>query len=599
MEETMNNNEMPFQTTPLFSFDSPKNQSSYIKVIGVGGGGGNAVNHMFREGITGVDFIVCNTDMKALGASPVPNKIPLGTLGLGAGGKPEKAQKAAVDKEAVIKEALSHNTQMLFITAGMGGGTGTGAAPVIAKFAKEIVLENEENEQILVVAIVTRPFTFEGRERMEQAEAGIAELRKHVDSIIVIDNDKLFDYGDLTMSQAYALADDVLLTAAKGIAEVISKEGYVSRDFQDIKSVMEHSDKALMGIGRGRGENRAKDAINAAATSVLLDDSDITGAKKVLLYFTSSHEHEMRIREQMEITDYVCQATGGYADVKYGAGYDDELGDELRVTLIATGFNKDEKKPGVDTAETQTATDAAANKPADTNTTAPKPDEPYIKPAEPTKPVDEKPQPPAPAPANDGKVVYNLEDDNVAKTTTHKNETAAPVPEDEMLSGIKIVNKAPEPAPAPAPAPVATTPVASTPVAPAPVAPTPLPVAPAPAPAPAPVDVAPVAPAPAPVPPAPAPVDNNRRTVANLVDGAFKNDLNMVSAAERIRILHDILRNDPNGAEKIMNMTTQQIASGEVIDTSVPHSSKREASAYTVQPDGRMTKVPTLYEKLD
>lgn len=574
---------MPFQAAPLFSFDSPKNQSSYIKVIGVGGGGGNAVNHMYREGITGVDFIVCNTDMKALGASPVPNKIPLGTLGLGAGGKPEKAQKAAVDKEDVIKEALSHNTQMLFITAGMGGGTGTGAAPVIAKFAKEIELENEENEKILVVAIVTRPFSFEGRERMEQAEAGIKELRKHVDSIIVIDNDKLFDYGDLTMSQAYALADDVLLTAAKGIAEVISKEGYVSRDFQDIKSVMENSDKALMGIGRGRGENRAKDAINAAATSVLLDDSDINGAKKVLLYFTSSHEHEMRIREQMEITDYVCQATGGYADVKYGAGYDDELGDELRVTLIATGFNNEEKKPAIETDETQTATDEVTDKPANQDTTAPLPGEPFIKSTETTKPIDEKPQTPAPAPDNGGKVVHKLDDDDETKATdTPKKEKSAPVPEDEMLSGIRLVTKAPEPAPEPAPVEQS---LHTAPVAPAPVNP-----------APAPVASGPVAPAPAPV--APAVSQSNKTTVADLIGSAFHTDLSVVDSAERIRIFHDILRNDPAGADKVMAMTSKQIA-GEEIDCYVPHSSKREASGYTVQPNGHMTETPTLRAKTD
>ena len=204
MEESTN--------STFFTFDSPKGQSSYIKVIGVGGGGGNAVNHMYDKGIEGVDFIVCNTDMKALNSSPVPNKIPLGDLGLGAGNKPERARQAALAKSDDIREALSHNTQMLFITAGMGGGTGTGAAPVIAEIAKSIDLDNDENKKILVVAIVTRPFSFEGKRRREQAEAGIEELRKHVDSIIVINNDKLRSFGNMRISEAFGMADDVLLT---------------------------------------------------------------------------------------------------------------------------------------------------------------------------------------------------------------------------------------------------------------------------------------------------------------------------------------------------------------------------------------------------
>ena len=302
MEDNTNFVNQPAQQAPFFAFDSPKNQSSYIKVIGVGGGGGNAVNHMYRQGIKGVDFIVCNTDMKALNASPVPNKIPLGDLGLGAGNKPERASKAATDKAEDIKEAIAHNTQMLFITAGMGGGTGTGAAPVIAEIAKNIDLETEENKKILVVAIVTRPFSFEGKKRRDQAEAGIEELRKHVDSIIVINNDKLRAFGDLDISEAFGLADDVLLTAAKGIAEIITGSGNVNIDFQDVNTVMEHSGTALMGAGSGKGENRAIDAITAASTSVLLDDSDIRGAKNVLLYFSYSSDHELTMDEQGEIT---------------------------------------------------------------------------------------------------------------------------------------------------------------------------------------------------------------------------------------------------------------------------------------------------------
>ena len=576
MENNMNNEEMPMQATTFFSFDSPKGQSSYIKVIGVGGGGGNAVNHMYREGITGVDFIVCNTDMKALGASPVPNKIPLGNLGLGAGGKPEKAKKAAEDKTEDIKEALSHNTQMLFITAGMGGGTGTGAAPVIADIAKNIKLENEENEEILVVAIVTRPFSFEGRQRMEQAEKGIAELRKKVDSIIIIDNDKLFAFGDLTMSKAYALADDVLLTAAKGIAEIISKEGYICRDFQDIKSVMEHSDKALMGIGSGRGENRAKDAIDAATTSVLLDDSDINGAKNVLLYFTSSHEHEMTIREQMEITDYVCQATGGFADVKYGAGYDDDLGDELKVTLIATGFDK-----------------APRNEPEDNRRHVLVPDD-NVKPAEKT-PVAENTHPDGGMYIISHKSPIDTPADSAEPAKTEPAKTERPAvnirglyddePQDEteaagkddskgekdLVGDIKLVTKE-------------------------------APVAPAPTPAPAPAAVAGVHESQsATVKPANDEMASaqQKTTVAELIHEAFNGDSNMLNSADRIRRIHEILRFDPAGPDKVAGMTTRQMASGEVdLDVSLPHSSQREASTYTIS-NGKMVQKPTLQDQTD
>ena len=265
----------------LFTFDSPKGQSSYIKVIGVGGGGGNAVNHMFDRGIEGVDFIVCNTDMKALNASPVPNKIPLGDLGLGAGNKPE--------------------------------------------------------------AIVTRPFSFEGKRRREQAEAGIEELRKHVDSIIVINNDKLRAFGNMRISEAFGMADDVLLTAAKGIAEIITENAYVNRDFQDVNTVMEHSGTALMGTGSGRGENRAQDAIEAATTSVLLDDSDISGAKNVLLYFSYGKDHEITMDEMGEVADYISAKTGSTdTNVIWGTGFDESLGEKVKITLIATGFEQSE-----------------------------------------------------------------------------------------------------------------------------------------------------------------------------------------------------------------------------------------------------------------
>ena len=589
------------QEAPLFSFDSPKGQSSYIKVIGVGGGGGNAVNHMFREGISGVDFIVCNTDMKALGASPVPNKIPLGSLGLGAGGKPEKARKAALDKADDIREALSHNTQMLFITAGMGGGTGTGAAPVIAEIAKSIKLESEENEEILVVAIVTRPFSFEGRQRMEQAAAGIKALREKVDSIIIIDNDKLFEFGDLTMSQAYAMADDVLLTAAKGIAEIISKEGYICRDFQDINSVMEHSGKALMGTGSGSGENRAQEAIDAATKSVLLDDSDIHGAKNVLLYFTSSHEHEMTIREQMQITDYVCKATGGFADVKYGAGYDDELGDELKVTLIATGFDKAEKvepeqarrdfiKPDTPSQPVQKTDPVQKTKPQ-------VPGEPHLvsrKPS-PTEPVDTTPKP---AVNEETKVrVHKLDEDEPKKDV--KDEKCDPKAVDELVDGIKLVKKEPEAQQTATPVKQTTstpvnqtteTPVNQTTETPVnqttsnTVNQTPGNM----------VDQQPAA--------TETLSKAAKTTVADLIHDAFRRDSNMANSADRIRMIHDLLRNDPAGPDTVANMNTRQIAASEGVlldDIVLPHSSQREASGYTVLPGGKVVEKPTLHDNAD
>ena len=293
--------------TQLFDFDSPLNQSSYIKVIGVGGGGNNAVNHMFRKGITGVDFIVTNTDMKALNGSPVPNKLVLGHEGLGVGGRPTRARKAAEEKEKEIKELFEHNTKMVFITAGMGGGTGTGAAPVIAKYAKEIKLEVEEDDdpgQILVVAVVTTPFLFEGNRRIQQANEGVEELRKYVDSILVINNEKLRSYGNLVMSDAFSMANDVLLTAVKGIAEIITLNAYVNIDFRDVNTVMENSGTALMGIGEGEGENRALQAVEQATTSVLLDDNDIAGAKNVLLYFSYGPEHEITMDEMSEVTEW-------------------------------------------------------------------------------------------------------------------------------------------------------------------------------------------------------------------------------------------------------------------------------------------------------
>ncbi len=338
----------------LITFDSPLEQleqSSYIKVIGVGGGGNNAVNHMYRKGISGVDFIVCNTDMKALKGSPVPTKLALGNEGLGVGGRPAKARKAAEERETEIKQLFEHDTKMVFITAGMGGGTGTGAAPVIARMAKEIKLAADDEDdptQILVVAVVTTPFLFEGYRRIQQAHEGVEELRKHVDSILVINNEKLRSYGNLVMTDAFAMANDVLLTAVKGIAEIITLNAYVNIDFRDVYTVMERSGTALMGIGEGEGENRARQAVEEATTSVLLNDNDIAGAKHVLLNFSFGPDHEITMDEMGEVTDYITSKTGSMeTNVIWGMGSDESLGDKVKITLIATGFEQCEREDPV------------------------------------------------------------------------------------------------------------------------------------------------------------------------------------------------------------------------------------------------------------
>ncbi len=325
----------------MLKFEMPKNQSSIIKVLGVGGGGSNAVNHMHRQGITGVDFIVCNTDKQALDMSPVPNKIILGEKGLGAGCVPLVAEKAAIERTDEIKQLLATNTEMLFITAGMGGGTGTGAAPVIAKIAKEIDLQDEEANKILVVAIVTLPFSFEGRKRKLQADNGIAELKKYADAVLIISNDKLREtYGNLGLLEGFKIADNVLLTAAKGIAEIITVKAYINIDFKDVNTVMKNSGVAIMGTGIAEGEHRAEQAIKEAINSPLLNDNDIKGTNNILLYL-SSGEKDISFDEITEITEYIIQSAGKQVDVIWGAGKDDTLGEKISVTVVATGFDKE------------------------------------------------------------------------------------------------------------------------------------------------------------------------------------------------------------------------------------------------------------------
>ncbi len=330
----------------LMNFDIPGDPNSIIKVIGVGGGGSNAVNYMYGQGIKDVSFVVCNTDAQALTNSPVPIKIQLGeslTEGRGAGNKPLRGREAAIESLENIQQVLADNTKMAFITAGMGGGTGTGAAPVIAKAARDM--------GILTVGIVTIPFKFEGRIRIEQALEGIAEMEKHVDSLLIINNEKLRDmYGDLKLSNAFSRADNVLSTAAKGIAEIITVHGYINVDFADVETVMKDSGVAIMGSATADGDERAIDAIQAALESPLLNNNDIRGARNILLNITSGVD-EITMDEVFEITDYVQGRVGASASIIWGSGTDEQLNSEVGVTIIATGFasghiiQKPEEKP--------------------------------------------------------------------------------------------------------------------------------------------------------------------------------------------------------------------------------------------------------------
>ena len=546
----------------LFAFDSPKNQSSYIKVIGVGGGGNNAVNHMFRKGITGVDFIVSNTDMKALNGSPVPNKLVLGHEGLGVGGRPAKARKAAEEKEAEIKELFEHNTKMIFITAGMGGGTGTGAAPVIARYAKEIQLEDEDEDEtgrILVVAVVTTPFQFEGNRRIQQALEGVEELRKYVDSILVINNEKLRGYGNLAMSDAFSMANDVLLTAVKGIAEIITLNAYVNIDFRDVNTVMENSGTALMGIGEGEGENRARQAMEQATTSVLLDDNDIAGAKNVLLYFSYGPEHEITMDEMSEVTDYLREKTGSAdTNVIWGTGFDESLGEKVKITLIATGFEQKERPaPTVHILK---------EKPVDVRPVAPagpvtepyittrpsSPSAPGANPAQPapqdvvdtlTKPAIEQ-VPPQPEtvkqPVRNVIPLYGKEDVVDDKQRTAVND-----------DGLRIINR---PNAEEKPAPSSAEPVAAT---------------------------------------APRPSFESAHRTAT----PTRLDIEAMDRADRIKAMHDLLRNDVNGAAIIESINPVELTGERLFE--LTHSSESEMSNAALNPDGTIKRNNYFFEKVD
>ena len=432
-------------------FDLPKELASIIKVIGVGGGGSNAVNHMFKQGIKGVDFLICNTDRQALDISPVPVKLQLGealTEGLGAGSQPERGRGAAQENLDEIRQLLGDRTKMVFITAGMGGGTGTGAAPVIASVAREL--------GILTVGIVTMPFQWEGRKRKQQATTGIDEMRDAVDTLLVINNDRLRDlYGNLTLDNAFEHADNVLTTAARGIAEIITMTGKVNVDFEDVKTVMTGSGVAIMGMAESEGEDRALRAAQESLASPLLNDNDIRGAKYVLLNITHGTQ-EVLMDEINDITDHIQDAAGSSADVIWGYCRDESLGERLRVTVIATGFNVNPDTGGILAEPKREVHELGSSEPvmitapitdplassADTMVETPRvPEEPYIKvvpqsqgtiPFEPSEPA-----------ANRGMDEPSFEED----ASSEGNEKVTHfLDEDVPASGQDVVSGAAEPA---------------------------------------------------------------------------------------------------------------------------------------------------------
>ena len=417
----------------IIDWDIPKKQN-IIKVIGVGGGGGNAVNHMFEKGIKDVDFIVANTDNQALERSEVPVKIQLGpslTDGLGAGNNPEHGASAAVESIEEIDRVLGgvDNTKMLFVTAGMGGGTGTGAAPVIAKHAKE--------QGILTVAIVTVPFRFEGPKRVNQAIKGLEELRQNVDSLLVIDNDKILEqYADETVTNAFGFADDVLTQAAKGIAEIITVPGHVNVDFADVKTVLKDSGIALMGTGMADGEDRAIKAVKKALSSPLLSNNSIIGAKNILINVFSSEDSAFKLGELAEINNYIQEAAGCKADLIWGQSTDDTLGGSLNVTLIASGFNSSEiinpfdNGGSLNVIRVESANTAAEQKPAETPAPEPKPETP----AEEAKDT-------ADSNANEHEAGDEVELSDITYDDDNEEDDDANAEEEESEDEVRIINK--------------------------------------------------------------------------------------------------------------------------------------------------------------
>jgi len=405
--------------TQGFSFDLPKGNSSIIKVIGVGGGGNNALKHMYEKGIYGVDFVICNTDAQTLDNNPVSNKVQLGvsiTEGLGAGADPEVGEKAAIESIDEIKAAMGQNTKMVFITAGMGGGTGTGAAPVIAKVAKEM--------GILTVGIVTVPFSFEGKRRLDQAELGLDKLRNNVDSLIVINNDKLRQqFGNLGFKSGFSKADEVLTNAAKGMAEVITGYFDVNIDFRDAKSVLANSGTALMSTGVATGEKKAEEAVRKALDSPLLNDNKITGAKNVLLLIRSGVS-EVTMDEIGVIMDHIQKEAGHTADIIFGVGTDEELGDAVSVLVIATGFSNDDKKH---TGTTETIKYTLEDRP---NSFSRNRESPFK-----SKLTEQQSQP-----SEGGKNFFRLDDDDDFGTTNFPNNALAESLVEESMTETQIID---------------------------------------------------------------------------------------------------------------------------------------------------------------
>lgn len=434
------------------SFDLPKNQSNVIKVIGVGGGGSNAINHMFKQGIKGVDFIVCNTDSQALQNSPVPNKIQLGiglTEGLGAGANPEVGQQSALESIDDIEKMLDTNTKMIFITAGMGGGTGTGAAPVIAQLAKE--------RDILTVGIVTIPFQFEGKVRSEQALSGVERLRKQVDSLIVINNNKLREvYGNLGFKAGFSKADEVLATASRGIAEVITHHYTQNIDLKDAKTVLSNSGTAIMGSAIASGDNRAKEAIVEALDSPLLNDNKITGAKNVLLLVVSG-TNEITIDEIGEINDHIQSEAGHNANIIMGVGEDESLGDAVAVTIIATGFNIEQQNEIVNT-EPKKIIHALEEGQKLVHNLTHNPMVAFDLSAPAEKPKAET----KPEPVVEEKIVFSLEEE-VEEKKPIAEVVEAELPSSEYINNLDVFFEivAPEPVRVQAPAPVVAAPAAA------------------------------------------------------------------------------------------------------------------------------------------
>ena len=396
--------------TDLIKFDTKEEIPNIIKVIGVGGGGGNAVTHMFTEGIQGVDFILCNTDKQALDKSPVAKKIHLGKRLLGAGNKPDEGHKAAIETTEELREILAQDTKMLFITAGMGGGTGTGAAPVVAEVAREL--------DILTVGIVTLPFSFEGKRRQQQALLGIEELRKHVDALLVISNDKLRqEHGDMKLAQAFKKADDVLKTAAKGIAEIITVPGIINTDFTDVFNTLSNSNVAIMSVGSASGEDRINQSIHEALTSPLVN-SDVKGAKRVLLQLYCSSEHPIIMQEFDHIHAFV-HAMGDEVEVQWGVSLDENLGEKVRVTLIATGFEVSDI-PGLDDAVGKKTVDQAIEK--------------FYGESNAGETIEDTPEEPVAAPTEeptiqDSDVIINLDEDLLPSTPIADNHPRPVTPE--------------------------------------------------------------------------------------------------------------------------------------------------------------------------